>query len=393
MTNLRNVGHLKAFTLALWVPVMGLAADGAGLNLRAAFAQDFMIGVALATAQVDGRDRRAGEIAAEQFSAVTPENAMKWQSLHPAWDRYDFKAADAYVEFASRHTMSLIGHTLVWHSQAPSWVFAGAEGKPATREVMLKRMQEHIHAVVGRYKGQVKGWDVVNEALSDSGADILRDSPWRRLIGDDFVDHAFRFAKEADPQAELYYNDYGLDDERKRANCIQLVRGMLDRGVPVTGVGTQSHFHLDYPSLAAVDQTLSALSSLRLKVMVTELDVDVLPYRENPGIADISRRQTGDKTMDPYTSGLPEEIQIKLAKRYRDLFAIYLRHREAITRVTFWGLDDGQSWLNDFPIAGRTNHPLLFDRELKPKPAFFSVFQKERATAGGATKDAGGTTK
>ncbi len=385
MKNPRNFGRFKA-TLALWVPVIGLAAEGAGASLREAFAQDFMMGVALATSQVDGRERRAGEIAAKQFSAVTPENAMKWQSLHPELDRYDFKAADAYVEFAGRHAMSLIGHALVWHSQAPSWVFEGAEGKPATREVMLKRMREHIHAVVGRYKGKVKGWDVVNEALSDSGADILRDSPWRRLIGDDFLDHAFRFAQEADPQAELYYNDYGLEDERKRANCIKLLRGLLDRGVPITGVGTQSHFQLDYPSLAAVDETLSALSRLRLKVMVTELDVDVLPYRENPGIADVSRRQTGDKTMDPYTSGLPAEIQIKLANRYRDLFAIYLRHRESITRVTFWGLDDGQSWLNDFPIAGRTNHSLLFDRELKPKPAFFAVFPPGRAAAGGAAK-------
>lgn len=386
MTTPRTFVRAKYLSLALWVPVIALAADGAGMPLRDAFAREFMVGVALATDQVDGRKQRAGAIAADQFSAITAENAMKWQSLHPELDRYDFKAADAYVEFAAKHSMSLIGHALVWHSQAPTWVFEGTDGRPATRAVMLERMREHIHAVVGRYKGKVKGWDVVNEALSDHGADILRHSPWRRLIGDDFIDHAFRFAKEADPQAELYYNDYSLEDERKRANCIKLLRGMLDRGVPITGVGTQSHFHLDYPSLAAVDEALRALSSLGLKVMVTELDVDVLPYRDNPGIADVSRRQAGDKTMDPYTSGLPQEIQIKLAKRYRDLFEIYLRHREALTRVTFWGLDDGQSWLNDFPIAGRTNHPLLFDRELKPKPAFFALLPKKEATAGGTTK-------
>lgn len=382
----RNFRRARACTLGLWISVMGFAADGAGPKLRDAFAQHFTIGVALATDQIDGRKRRAGEIAAGQFSAVTPENAMKWQSLHPELERYDFKAADAYVEFARAHGMSLIGHALVWHSQTPSWVFEGADGKPATREVMLQRMRAHIHAVVGRYKGKVKGWDVVNEALADRGADILRDSLWRRLIGDDYLDHAFRFAREADPQAELYYNDYSLEDERKRANCLQLLRGLLARGVPITGVGTQSHFHLDYPSVAAVDRTLSALSSLGLMVMVTELDVDVLPYREKPGIADIGQRRTGDRTMDPYTSGLPEEIQIKLANRYRDLFAVYLRHREAITRVTFWGLDDGQSWLNNFPIRGRTNHPLLFDRELKPKPAFFAVFPNATATAGGAAK-------
>lgn len=370
--------------LALCIPVLGLAADGAGQTLRAAFAEDFMIGVALATAHVDGRRPQAGELAAEQFSAVTPENAMKWQSLHPAPERYDFRAADAYVEFAGRHHMALIGHTLVWHSQTPSWVFEGTDGKPATREVMLQRMREHIHAVVGRYRGKVKGWDVVNEALSDRGADLLRDSPWRRLIGDDYLDHAFRFAREAAPQAELYYNDYRLEDERKRANCVTLLRGMLDRGVPVAGVGTQSHFHLDYPSLGAIDDTLAALSRLGLKVMITELDVDVLPRRENAGIADIGRREVGDQTMDPYALGLPEEVQTRLANRYRDLFALYLRHRTAITRVTFWGLDDGHSWLNNFPIAGRTNHPLLFDRELKRKPAFFAMLSIERAPAGEA---------
>ncbi|WP_414665107.1 endo-1,4-beta-xylanase [Horticoccus sp. 23ND18S-11] len=375
---------VRAFTLGIGVAAVGLGADAARAKLREVFADDFMIGVALSTAQVDGRERRAGEIAAEQFAAVTPENDLKWQSLHPQPDRYDFKAADAYVEFARTHAMALIGHALVWHSQTPAWVFAGVGDKPATRELMLKRMRDHIHAVVGRYKGKVKGWDVVNEALSDSGDDILRDSLWRRLIGDDFIDHAFRFARDADPDAELYYNDYGLEDERKRANCVTLLRGLLARGVPVTGVGTQSHFHLDYPSLAAVDKTLAALSGLGLTVMVTELDVDVLPYRENPGIADISRRETGNQAMDPYTAGLPEAIQVKLAHRYRDLFAVYQRHRDAITRVTFWGLDDRQSWLNDFPIAGRTNHPLLFDRELKPKPAFFAVLQTGKA--GGAAK-------
>ncbi|MES2693846.1 MAG: endo-1,4-beta-xylanase, partial [Verrucomicrobiota bacterium] len=285
-----------------------------------------------------------------------------------------------------KHTMALIGHALVWHSQTPSWVFEGVGGKPPTREVMLGRMREHIHAVVGRYRGKVKGWDVVNEALSDSGGDILRESPWRRLIGDDFIDQAFRFAHEVDPEAELYYNDYGLEDKRKRANGVKLLRGLLERGVPITGVGTQSHFQLDYPSLAAVDATLTALSSLGIKVMVTELDVDVLPYRESPGIADINRRETWDKSMDPYTSGLPEEIQIKQAKRYGDLFALYRRHRDAITRVTFWGLDDGQSWLNDFPMRGRTNHPLLFDRGLKPKPAFLAVLQKAGEATGGVTK-------
>lgn len=369
--------------LALVLVASGLGAGEVGPSLRASLADAFLVGVALTTAQVDGRERTAGELAAEHFSAVTPENVMKWQSLHPQPDRYEFKAADAYAAFAGGHDMALIGHTLVWHSQTPSWAFEGAEGRAATREIMLKRMREHIQAVVGHFRGKVKGWDVVNEALSDGGPEILRDSLWRRLIGDDFIDYAFRFAHEADPKAELYYNDYGLEGDRKRANCVTLLRGLLARGVPISAVGTQSHFHLDYPSLAAVEQTLVNLAQLGLKVMITELDVDVLPYRENPGVADIARREAGDAAMDPYARGLPAELQARLAQRYADLFALYLQHRDTITRVTLWGLDDRQSWLNNFPIRGRTNHPLLFDRELKPKPAFFAVLRKTTETAPG----------
>lgn len=355
-------------------------AERGPLALRQAFADAFLMGVALSTSQVNGTNDRAGVLAAQQFSAITPENDMKWEALNPLPGQYDFKAADAHVGFAARNNMNVIGHALIWHSQTPAWVFQGREGKPATRDELLNRMQAHIHAVVGRYKGKVIGWDVVNEALSDSGPDILRDSPWRRIIGDDFLDHAFRFAREADPQAELYYNDYGLEDERKRANGVKLLRGMLDRGVQLTAVGTQSHFQLDYPSLDAVEKTILDFSGLGIGVMVTELDVDVLPSRGTAGVADISRREMADKSLDPYTSGLPDGIQEKLRQRYTDLFGVYLRHRAAITRVTIWGLDDGQSWLNDFPIPGRTNHALLFDRALNPKPAFFAVLQKGQAS-------------
>lgn len=345
-------------------------------TLRSVYKDDYLIGVALNGGQVNGRNEKSGNLAARQFSSLTPENDMKWQSLHPQPDRYDFKAADAYADFAKKHDMALIGHTLIWHSQTPSWVFEGEGGKPATREELLKRMHDHIKNVVGHFKGKVKGWDVVNEALADGGPDILRDSPWRRIIGEDFLDYAFRYAKEADPQAELYYNDYGLENDRKRANCVKLLKGMLERNIPIDGVGTQSHFQLNHPSISEVEKTIKDFSDLGLKVMITELDVDVLPSRGNAGISDISRQEMGEESLNPYTSGLPNDIQEKLAKRYADLFDVYLRHRKSVTRVTFWGLDDGMSWLNGFPIRGRTNYPLLIDRELKPKPAFFAVLKK-----------------
>ncbi|RYD65599.1 MAG: endo-1,4-beta-xylanase [Verrucomicrobiaceae bacterium] len=345
-------------------------------TLREVYENHFLIGVALNGRMVSGQDAKAGELAGKQFSCLTAENDMKWQLIHPAPERYVFNAADAYFEFAKKHKMEVVGHPLIWHSQVPGWVFQGDGGKPATRELLLERMKDHIRTVAGRYKGKVRGWDVVNEALSDGGPEILRDSPWKRIIGEDFIDHAFRFAREADPKAELYYNDYGLEDPRKRQNCVNLLKGMIERNVPIDGIGTQSHFHLNGPSIEEIEKTITDLSALGLKVMVTELDVDVLPNAGPMGNADVNRRERGDPTRNPYASGLPAEMQEKLAKRYSDLFDIYLRHRKSISRVTLWGLDDGHSWLNFFPIWGRTNHPLLFDRELKAKPAFEAVIKK-----------------
>ena len=284
-------------SVGLLVAAAGIhSAIAADQTLREVYEKDFLIGVALPTRIVSGQDTKAGELAAKQFSCLTAENDMKWQLIHPAPQRYVFQAADAYFEFAKKHKMEVIGHPLVWHSQVPGWVFEGEDGKPATRQQLLDRMRDHIHTVAGRYKGKVKGWDVVNEALSDGGPDILRDSPWRRIIGEDFLDHAFRFAKEADPQAELYYNDYGLEDPRKRANCIKLIKGMLERKVPIDGIGTQSHFRLDGPSIQEIEKTIMDFSALGLKVMVTELDVDVLPGAGPVGNADVSRRERGDST-------------------------------------------------------------------------------------------------
>lgn len=343
-------------------------------TLRSVYAGDFLIGVALNRETVDGRDPRAAEIAARQFSALTAENDMKWQSVQPEPGRYDFKAADAYVAFGLKNRMTVIGHTLVWHSQTPGWVFQNDAGAPATREQLLRRMRDHVFTVAGRYRGRVKGWDVVNEAVSD-GPEGLRDSPWRRIIGDDFIDQAFRFAREADPKAELYYNDYGLENPDKRARALKLLRGLRQRGVPIDGVGIQGHYSLAYPPIAEVERTITDFAALGLKVMITELDVDVLPSRGPAGIADVVRRENADSALNPYANGLPEAVETRLAERYAELFGVFLRHRQQVTRVTFWGLHDGRSWLNSFPVAGRTNYPLLINRELKPKPAFFAVLK------------------
>jgi endo-1,4-beta-xylanase len=217
----------------------------------------------------------------------------------------------------------------------------------------------------------VKGWDVANEALDEDGS--LRKTPWLEIIGDDYLVKAYEFAHEADPNAELYYNDYFLENPIKRKGAIALLGKLKAAGIPIVGVGIQEHVTFTWPKLTDLDDAISDFGKLGLKVMITELDVDVLPASKKPGDADINRKEKADPKLDPYTKGFPDDMQEKLAKRYADLFGVYLKHRGTVTRVTFWGLDDGQSWLNGWPIKGRTEHPLLFDRAGHPKPAYHAV--------------------
>jgi endo-1,4-beta-xylanase len=345
-------------------------------TLQEAFADDFLIGTALNANQFSDRDPRGVPIVETHFNAATPENVMKWESIHPEPGVYDFEEADRFVEFAEANDMFITGHTLVWHSQTPGWVFEDEAGEPLTREALLDRMEDHIQTVVGRYRGRVHSWDVVNEALNEDGT--LRDSPWRRIIGDDYLAHAFRFAHETDPDAELYYNDYSLENAPKRNGAVRLVRGLQEAGVRVTGIGTQGHVNLEWPTVAQMDSTIRAFAELG-DVMITELEVDVLPSRDGNQSADVSLRQEGTDALDPYTEGLPEAMQHRLADRYAELFRVFLDHRDAISRVTFWGVTDGDSWKNNFPIPGRTNYPLLFDREGQPKPAYEAVVRTAQA--------------
>ena len=217
-----------------------------------------------------------------------------------------------------------------------------------------------IRTVVGRFRGRIRGWDVVNEALNDDGT--LRRTPWLTILGEDYLAQAFRFAHEADPDAELYYNDYALENAAKRRGALELVRRLRAQGVPVTGVGLQGHNRMDWPTLAQQDSAIVAFAALGVRVMITELDIDVLP-RPGESVADLN----------PYRAGLPDSVQRALAQRYVDLFTVYLRHAGDISRVTFWGVADGDSWLNNWPVPGRTNYPLLFDRQRRPKPAFDAV--------------------
>lgn len=359
-------------TVLLLVGASAVSADP-GAALKDAFESHFQIGAALNASHFAEPNPARAELVTRQFNTITAENVMKWQPIHPQPGRYNFAAADRFVAFGERHEMFLVGHTLIWHSQTPSWVFEDANGKPLERDALLQRMRDHIHTVVGRYRGRVHGWDVVNEALDEDGS--LRNSPWRRIIGDDYIAKAFQFAHEADPEAELYYNDYGIENQAKRNGAIALLKNLQDAGVRITGVGIQGHGNLTWPSARAVAETIEALADLGLRVMITELDISVLPSRSRTVAADIGRRETATRASNPYTEGLPDEVQQRLARRYAELFEVYLKYRDVVDRVTFWGVTDGDSWLNNFPIRGRTNYPLLFDRRGEPKPAYHAVIE------------------
>ena len=394
------------------------AESEASVTLCKVFKDDFLVGTAVNRSITTGRGfrRSAEEVQADiklvkkHFNQVVAENEMKWQLIHPrpGAEGYDFEAADALIEFAASNKMSVAGHTLVWHSQTPNWVFEGTHrprgagdetpaaptnaetlnagvagnggqpgfGRPggfgrfrpfdlngprASREELLQRMREHIHTVVGRYKGKVKVWDVVNEAIADGGDDVLRKSPWSVIIGPDFVAKAFEYAHEADPDAVLRYNDYGLENPGKRRKLIALIKSLQEQNVPVMVIGSQAHCNVS-TSYATMDDALTEMETLGLPIHITELDVNSAAGGQRGVGADINANaQTTE-------GGLVADADKQLADAYAGLFKAFVKHRDAIEIVTFWGPNDALSWRS----RGR---PLLFDGSNQPKPAFDAVIR------------------
>jgi len=325
-------------------------------SLKEIYKDYFYVGTAVSADAISKSPDK--ELIAKQFNILTPENAMKFEPIHPQEGVYNFEPADKIVEFAQQNGMKVIGHTLIWYNQTPDWVFKDDSGNLVSRNVLLKRMEEHIKTVMGHYKGKVMGWDVVNEAIDDAPPCGLRDNMWRKIIGDDYIEWAFKFAHEADPNAELYYNDYNTEIPGKRDAIYNLVKGLKEKGLRVDAIGMQSHVNLYSPSVQEIEETIKKFTSLGVKVNISELDMDIYKWGDNE---------------DRYKDGLPEDMLKLQADRYGELFALYRRYKDVIERITFWGYCDGESWLNDFPVKGRTNYPLLFDRQFKPKPAFWSI--------------------
>jgi endo-1,4-beta-xylanase len=339
-------------------------------TLREAAGAKLQLGCAIATRDLD--DPALTKLITTQFHCITPEYEFMPEKLVDDHGKFTFETADRVVAFAEAHKMPVYGHMLVWHFNTRKWLFESPDGKPLPREKALENLKSYITAVVGHYKGRIKIWNVVNEAVSDKDGEYLRDTPAFRAIGEDYVANAFEFAHAADPDAALYYNDYNIEQPGKLEKAVKLIRSLKEKGLRIDAVGVQGHWLLDFPPAEVIGKGIDTLAATGVKVLVTELDIDPLP-RDVSG-ADMASAEHG---ANPYLDTLPPEIQGKLAKRYGEIVKEFVR-RPAVTMLGFWGTHDGRSWLNDFPVKGRTNYPLLFDRKLQPKPAFTAVLDALR---------------
>ena len=323
----------------------------------------FPVGAAVSVRNITGSDTT---LILQQFNSLTPENAMKMGPIHPEEGRYNWKDADAIVDFATAHGLRIRGHNLCWHEQTPPWLFKDAQGNDVSKEVLLKRLKDHITTVVSRYKGRIYAWDVVNEAVADNGGpdntQILRNSPWYRICGDEFIAKAFEYAHAADPQAQLFYNDYNTERPEKRQRVYRLLKQLVDAGIPITGVGIQAHWSIFEPSPDDLLATIDLFSGLGLKVQITELDISVYPWEKE-------RRTLRPGESDAYTP----QLQQQQADQYKKVFSVFREYKGKMTGLTFWNISDAHTWLDDYPVRGRKNYPLLFDTAGQPKKAYWEV--------------------
>ncbi len=368
------ITRILAFSLACFIPrlimypVSQLTTSSLSMQaipdstkgLKDYFKKYFTIGVAVSPYSLKSAD---APLILQNFNSITPENAMKMGPIHPAADRYNWRDADSIVDFAVRNHIKIRGHNLCWHNQVPSWMFTDAKGDTVSKEVLLQRLRDHIHTVVSRYKGRIYAWDVVNEAVSDKPDEYLRNSPWLRICGEEFIAKAFIYAHEADPKALLFYNDYNEINPVKRAKIIRLIKSLQAAGVPIQGVGLQSHWAINEPRAGQLDSTLHDFSQLGLQMQITEMDISVYPKEHNA-----RQRKAGDEQI----AFTPEKEQAQM-EQYKTCFQLFEKYREQISSVTFWNVSDRSSWLDNFPVRGRKDYPLLFDQQLKPKKAYWAI--------------------
>lgn len=343
-------------------------------TLKEAFAGKFYIGTALNTNQILEKDTASCNLIKTQFSAIVAENCMKSEVIQPKEGVFDFSLSDKFVDFGLRNNLFVTGHTLIWHSQVPKWFFVDDKGNTVSKEVLIERMKKHIYALVGHYKGKVKGWDVVNEAIEDDGS--YRKSKFYQILGEDFIKYAFQFAHEADPDAELYYNDYSMASPGKRQGVVAMVKKLKEQGLRIDAVGMQCHVGLNYPDINEFEKSIQAFTEQGVKVMITEMDISVLPSPAHNVGADVATNFEYKKSLNPYVDGLPDSVNTAFENRYLEFFRLFLKYKSKMSRVTVWGVTDNMSWKNNWPIWGRTDYPLLFDRKFQPKPVVQKIINE-----------------
>ena len=342
-------------------------------SLKQALEGKFYIGTAMNGFQIMGRDTASLELIGKQFNSVVAENVMKSGVIQPREGEFQFELPDRFVEYARQHGMYTVGHCLIWHSQAPRWFFTDDDGNEVDREVLIERMKTHIYTVAGRYRGKIDCWDVVNEAFEDDGS--WRENKFYQIVGPEYVELAFRFAHEADPDAELLYNDYSMFHQGRRDAVVALVNDLKAKGIQVDGIGMQAHYGMDYPDYESFEQSIVAFAETGVQVHITEMDISVLPLPDPSVGADVRASFAYQDKMNPYPDGLPEEVRQAWHDRYLDFFKIFLKHEDKVKRVTLWGVSDRYSWKNNWPIRGRTDYPLLFDRKFQPKPVVSDIIR------------------
>jgi endo-1,4-beta-xylanase len=355
-----------------------------GKGLKDYYRHYFPIGVAVNIAALHGPD---SALIVREFNSVTPENDMKMGPIHPAENVYNWRNADAIVDFAVKHHIRIRGHNLCWHNQEAAWMFTGPDGKPVSKELLLQRLKDHIFTVVKRYKGKIYAWDVVNEAVNDSNdtTQIYRQTNWYKICnGPDFIEAAFRYAHEADPKAKLFYNDYNSEHLVKREKIFKLLKKLVDDHVPIDGVGMQAHWKLNDPSADELRKALDEVTSLGLKVQFTELDITIRLPQPRPVPPTASTPQAGVLTAD---AGYTPDAETRQIAQYKMLFDIFRQYRKSITGVTFWNVSDRYSWLDarggglaggaaacaNTPRIVRKAYPLLFDENRQRKKAYWAV--------------------
>ena len=341
------------------------------VSLSQKFQKYFLVGAAINEGQILQKDQPSVSIIKKEFNTISPENVMKWMFVQPKPNEFYFDHTDKYVQFGLDNNMHIVGHALIWHSQIANFMNSI---KDSTK--MVQHVTNHISTLVNRYKGKIDTWDVVNEALNEDGT--LRESIFLKVLGENYLETVYKMAEKYDSNADLAYNDYNLCKPKKREGVVKLIKSLQKNGAKINSVGIQAHWQLTSPTLEEIETSILAFSELGVKVMFTELDISVLPNPWELSGAEVTqnfKKFEGDKKMNPFLENLPDSVKEKLAKRYENIFKLFVKHKDKISRVTFWGVTDKFSWLNDWPIKGRTNYPLLFDRNYKEKKSISTYYE------------------